>query len=62
MVVPTPILYSTMPVGGVYSVDAITFWMKLDNTSAVNLFSGAIATGLSPSALVTYFAGAQLLL
>ena len=62
MIVPGPIPFSSVPVAGVYSQDATTFYMKTDVASAVNLFTGATATGIPASTEVTYFAGAQLLL
>lgn len=62
MIVPTLIPFSAVPVGGVFTPGSEEFWMKTDATTQVNLSTGVVVTGIVPTAGVTYFPNATLVL
>jgi hypothetical protein len=62
MTVPTPVPFSSVPLGGVFSSDLVNYFMKCDATTQVNLSSGAVSTGINPTTGVTFFSGASLVL
>ena len=62
MTVPTATAFSSVPPGGVITKDLITYAIKVDATSWVNLATGALTSGVSPSDMYFYFPGAQLVL
>jgi hypothetical protein len=62
MIVPTPIPWSTINPGQVYSADLVNYWMKCDSTNNVNLSTGVIAPQADPTSLYTVFPGASVVL
>ena len=60
MIVPSQVQFSTIPVGGVFSPDAVIYYMKTDVAAAVNLFTGAEVSSVPPTQLNTYFPDASL--
>jgi len=62
MIVPSPVEFATVPNGGVYSQDMVGFLIKTGADSATSLNDGSAATGISPTAPVSYFPNARLVL
>lgn len=62
MIVPTPIPFSSINPGQVYGQDLISYYMKCDSTTAVNLATGVVNTAVDPTSLYTVFPGASVVL
>lgn len=62
MIVPTPVPFSTLSAGAVYTTDNTVYSMVVGATNAVNLATGGINNAVDPTSLVTPLPGARLVL
>lgn len=62
MTVPTAIPFSAVPIAGVISKDLVTYFIKCDVTTSVNLATGAINAAVSPTDQYTHFPSAAMVL
>lgn len=62
MKIPSAQPFSTIPVGGVCSPDGVAFFIKCDPTTACNLSTGIVQTGIDPNSTDLYFPAAALVL
>lgn len=62
MIVPAQQNFNTLPNGGVFTINMVSYLIKTGANSYVDLSNGSSATLGDPTTPVTYFAGATLLL
>lgn len=60
MIVPKQIPLSTVPAGGVFTVDGSFWYMQTTTTDTqVDLATGTVAAAVNPTTPVNYFPGAH---
>ncbi len=60
MIVPNSMTFTSIPPAGVFTYDAIAYYLKIDANTAVNLASGATVASTALPGSVTYFPNASL--